>query len=206
MTTRAVAQTAGVQAPAIYRLFGDKDGLIDAVAEQVMAAYVDEKAAAARADSDPVAELREAWDSHVQFGLANGELYLLLNSPGRSSSPATAAGIDVLRTRIRRIAAAGLLRVDEQRAVDMIHAAGSGTVLALLEVPAGDRDMALPAAMFDAVAAATIAGKPVTDDGTVTAVAVTFLTVLGELPALTDAERTVMAEWVARSLARLRSA
>jgi hypothetical protein len=35
-------------------------------------------------------------------------------------------------------------------------------------------------------------------------VAVTFMTVLPELPALTDAERTLMAEWVARSLVRLR--
>ncbi|WP_338419811.1 TetR family transcriptional regulator [Streptomyces klenkii] len=34
MTTRAVAAAAGVQAPAIYRLFGDKDGLLEAVAEQ----------------------------------------------------------------------------------------------------------------------------------------------------------------------------
>src|ERR1700677_3669653 len=31
VTTRAVALAAGVQAPAIYRLFGDKDGLLDAV-------------------------------------------------------------------------------------------------------------------------------------------------------------------------------
>ena len=38
-TTRGVAQGAGVQAPMIYRLFGDKDGLLDAVAEHVLAAY-----------------------------------------------------------------------------------------------------------------------------------------------------------------------
>ena len=37
VTTRAVAQAAGVQAPTIYRLFGDKDGLLDAVAEHVFA-------------------------------------------------------------------------------------------------------------------------------------------------------------------------
>jgi AcrR family transcriptional regulator len=32
VTTRAVAAGAGVQAPTIYRLFGDKDGLLDALA------------------------------------------------------------------------------------------------------------------------------------------------------------------------------
>ena len=40
VTTRGVAEAAGVQAPTIYRLFGDKDGLLEAVAEHVMAGYV----------------------------------------------------------------------------------------------------------------------------------------------------------------------
>ncbi|MGI3786407.1 MAG: TetR/AcrR family transcriptional regulator, partial [Janthinobacterium lividum] len=43
VTTRAVAEGAGVQAPTIYRLFGDKDGLLEAVAEHVMAAFVSAK-------------------------------------------------------------------------------------------------------------------------------------------------------------------
>ena len=44
-TTRAVAAAAAVQAPTIYRLFGDKRGLLDAVAGHGMAAYLAEKAA-----------------------------------------------------------------------------------------------------------------------------------------------------------------
>ncbi len=195
-----------MQAPTIYRLFGDKDGLIDAVAEHVMATYVtDKSAAAARADSDPVADLRTAWQMHVQFGLANAELYALLNTPGRGTrSPATLAGIDVLRTRVRRIAAAGLLRVDEQRALDVIHAAGAGTVLALLSGPAHERDPALSEAMFDIVASGILATAPATPDTNVSTIAVTFMTALPDLPTLTDAERTLMAEWVARALTRLR--
>jgi AcrR family transcriptional regulator len=43
-TTRAVAAAARVQAPTIYRLFGDKRGLLDAVAEYEMAAYIAAKA------------------------------------------------------------------------------------------------------------------------------------------------------------------
>jgi hypothetical protein len=58
--------------------------------------------------------------------------------------------------------------------------------------------------MFDVVAAGILAARQATDDSSVGTVAVTFLTVLPELPALTDAERTLMAEWVARSLVRLR--
>lgn len=206
VTTRAVAQAAGVQAPAIYRFFGDKDGLIDAVAEHVMATYAAEKATAAeRLGSDPVEDLHAAWDTHIQFGLAHAELYVLLNTPGRGSrSPATTAGINVLRTRLQRIAAAGLLRVDEQRALDVIHAAGAGTVLALLSASAQERDLGLADAMFDAAAAAILTTTPATPDPTVSAVAVTFLTVLADLPALTNAERTLMAEWITRSLSHLR--
>ncbi len=206
VTTRAVAQAAGVQAPTIYRLFGDKDGLIEAVAEHVMATYVAAKAdAAAQAGGDPVADLHAAWRMHVEFGVANAQLYTLLTAPDRAArSPATAAGIDVLRARIRRVAAAGLLRVDEQRALDLIHAAGTGTIFALLGKPAQERDLDLSEAMFDVVATGILAAEPVTGDASVRTVAVTFMTVLADLPALTDAERTLMAEWVARSLTHLR--
>ena len=74
VTTRAVAVAGGVQAPTIYRLFGDKDGLLDAVAEHVLAVYVAEKALAADS-GDPIAVLRAAWHAHVGFGLANAELF-----------------------------------------------------------------------------------------------------------------------------------
>ena len=40
LTTRAVAQAAGMQAPTIYRFFADKEALLDAVAEHVFTTYV----------------------------------------------------------------------------------------------------------------------------------------------------------------------
>jgi AcrR family transcriptional regulator len=208
VTTRAVASAAGVQPPTIYRLFGDKDGLVNALAEHVMAAYVDTKAAASASKGDPVADLRAGWRTHVEFGLANPELYRLLathRSPGRS--PATARGIEVLHVRVHALAVAGLLRVSEQRALAMIHAAGNGTVLALLEVPAGERDPGLADAMLDAVLASVLAHEPAAPEATrTTTVAVTFGTVLDDLPGLSDAERALMAEWLARSVERLQGA
>lgn len=203
VTTRAVAQAAGVQAPTIYRLFGDKDGLIAAVAEHVMESYVAQTAAAARTDNDPVTELRAAWRMHVEFGVANPDLYLLMTST-RTPSPATTAGIRVLAARVRRIAAAGLLRVEEQRAVQMIHAAGTGVVLATLGEPSGERDSGLSEAMFDAVAGVILASTPATPDTSAAAVAVTFRTIVPILSALTAAERVMLAEWVDRSLTALR--
>ena len=219
VTTRAVAQAAGVQAPTIYRLFGDKDGLLDAVAEHVMATYVAAKAGTAggaAGEGDPVADLRAGWRMHVDFGLANPDLFALLHSPARAASPATTAGIAVLRGRVRRLAAAGLLRVDEDRAVLMIHAAGSGAVLALLESPPAERDPGLSEAMFDAVAArilvpaAQSAAQSVAQSPSRAAghdavpVVVAFATTVGDLPGLTDAERALMGEWVGRALAGLR--
>ena len=216
VTTRAVAQAAGVQAPTIYRLFGDKDGLVDALAEHVMETYVAAKSATARAAAgDPVADLRAGWRMHVEFGLANPELYTLLAAHRRGRpSPATAAGIEVLRTRVRRLAEAGLLRVDEQRALMMIHAAGHGTVLALLGTagqagpgragPGREFDTGLADAMLDAVLTGILATAPAAPDTTTRTVAVTFRTVLPGLPALSAAERALMAEWLDRSLTQLR--
>ncbi|MFG1843049.1 TetR/AcrR family transcriptional regulator [Micromonospora sp. NPDC049175] len=202
VTTRAVAQAAGVQAPTIYRLFGDKNGLIDAVAEHVMATYVAAKSAVVRAaEGDPVADLRLGWRVHIEFGLANPELYALIGARGTGGpSPATAAGIEALRTRVRRLAAAGLLAVDERRALMMIHAAGNGTILALLATPPQERDSGLGDAMFDAVLSSILVSTPATPDTTVSAVAVTFATVVPDLPGLSDAERALMTEWLHRSL------
>jgi AcrR family transcriptional regulator len=220
VTTRGVAQAAGVQAPTIYRLFGDKDGLLDAVAEHVMATYVATKSAMVESVSagggDPLADLRAGWDMHIEFGLANPALFSLLTVPGHGSrSPAAATGIEVLRSRVRRVAAAGRLRVGERRAVELIRAAGTGAVLALLAMSPEARDLHLADAMYDAVSRAILTNAPVLvengtveegavedgrdDDGTV-AVAVRFRTVVPRLPMLTDAERALLSEWLDRAI------
>ncbi|WP_299054169.1 TetR/AcrR family transcriptional regulator [uncultured Nocardioides sp.] len=201
VTTRAVADAAGVQAPTLYRLFGDKDGLVDALAEHVMASYVAAKGERVddEEDGDPVVALRDAWRAHVDFGLANPGLYALLGRrPGGERSPATAAGIAVLRRRVRRVAAAGRLRVDEERAVGMVHAAGHGTVLALLGTPPEERDVGLADAMYDALAAVLVESAPVVPASTPRAVAVTFAAVLPGLEGLSAAERALMGEWLTR--------
>ncbi|MEK8105249.1 hypothetical protein NKG94_08795 [Micromonospora sp. M12] len=66
----------------------------------------------------------------------------------------------MLRRRVRRLAEAGLLRVDEQRALLMIHSAGTGTILALLGMPTGQRDLGLGEAMLDAVLTSILATSP----------------------------------------------
>lgn len=205
VTTRAVAQAADVQPPTIFRLFGDKDGLLQAVAEHVMAEYVSDKTAqAAGEDGDPVEDLRAAWHRHIAFSLANPDVFLLLAEPGRlPRSPALAAGTDVLRARVARVAAAGLLAVPQTRAVGMIQAAGTGAVLALLGGAEQDPDMQLADALLEAMLNDILTTAPAPPVSDPVAVAVTFQAALPELPALSDAERALLSEWITRSVAEL---
>ena len=200
VTTRAVAAEAGVQAPAIYRLFGDKDGLLQAVAQRVFATYVAGKATSDQS-GDPLADLRDGWNTHLGFGLANPELFAVLSAPHQGNpSPAAIAGSEILRRRIERVAAAGRLRVPVQRAVAMFHAAGTGTVLALLAMTPADRDAGLGDAIYDTLMRTILTDAAAGPDKDATrAAAITLQT---SLPELTGAERTLMAEWLQRVIDR----
>jgi AcrR family transcriptional regulator len=205
VTTRGVAESAGVQAPTIYRLFGDKDGLLDAVAEHVMATYVSAKAAivdaAVAADVDPLDDLRAGWETQIDFGLANPTLYVLLSDPGRAlRSPAAQSGKRVLESRVHRVALTGRLRVSEQRAVDLIHAAGTGAVLTLLSTPSEQRDPRLADDLFDAVLRRIVVDAPQLPENESTASAVALRAIAPQLDMLSDAERLLLGEWLDRAI------
>ena len=215
VTTRSVALAAGVQAPAIYRLFGDKDGLLDAVAEHVLAEFVAAKtehaAAEASSGGDPVEDLRDSWRVQVAFGLANPALFRMLYASDRDDeSPAVAAGLEVLRARVHRVAAAGRLRVPEEQAVAMIRAAGAGSMLTMLSsgAPEGSSPgdgSSLPELMLDTVLAAIVTDPPTwADDEGAEGTAVPLGAVQAvraaapALPGLTDPERALLQEWLGR--------
>jgi AcrR family transcriptional regulator len=208
VTTRGVAEGAGVQAPTIYRLFGDKDGLLDAVAEHVMATYVFAKAAIVEAASsdnvDPLDDLRAGWDMQIDFGVANPTLFGLLSDPGRGlRSPAAQSGKHVLELRVHRVAANGRLRVSEQRAVDLIHAAGTGTVLTILSTPPKQRDPGLAEDMYQAVLRQILTDAPERTKSGTMAMAVAFRANAPQLDMLSDAERQLLTEWLDRAIGAL---
>lgn len=208
VTTRGVAQAAGVQAPAIYRLFGDKDGLLEAVAEHVMAAYVSAKAAvveaASASDVDPLVDLRAGWTAQIEFGVANPAIFRLLSDPDRArDSPAARSGREVLRSRIHRVAAGGRLRVGEPHAVELVHAAGIGAIHVLLATPPERRDPQLADSMYDAVMGQILSDVPVRQAGAVSALTVAFRAVSSELSTLSDGEQALLAEWLDREIAVL---
>ena len=194
-TTRAVAAAAGVQAPTIYRLFGDKDGLLAAVAEQVLADYVATKGQAVVED-EPVVQLRRSWDDYIGFGLSHPAVFALINSPSRPVSSATAAGLTVLARRVHRVARAGRLRVTEEHAVDLIHACGTGTVLTLIaKAPEVRNDLAVDAR--EAVMAA-ILDEPRPETGAVAAMATGLRARLADFSNLTPGERHLLDELLRR--------
>ena len=199
LTTRAVAAAAAVQPPTIYRLFGDKRGLLDAIAEQGLSAYVAGKTVSPSGD-DPVAEMRDAFDAHVAFGLANPAVFAIMNEIGRDGppSPATLAGLAVLRQRVHNIARIGRLAVPEERAVLLIEAIGNGTVATLLARAQPDRDMAVAGSARDAVMAAIVGEKVgVERDGT-QGLAIALRSHAADLDVLTPGERLLLGELLDR--------
>jgi AcrR family transcriptional regulator len=192
-----------VQAPTIYRLFGDKDGLLEAVLVQVMAEQVAGKSEQVRAasenDVDPVDDLRVGWRQQIAFGLANPALFRLLSDPERvSASPAAQAGIEVLRHRIHRVALAGRLRVSEETAVALVHAAGVGVIQTLLAAPPDERDGRIGDDMGDAVLRQILTDAPPVDADGVVAAAITLRAAASRLSALSDGERRLLDEWLGR--------
>ena len=199
VSTRAVSVAAGVQAPAIYRLFGDKRGLFDAVAAHGLTSYLSTKADRMPA-ADPVEDLRAGWDLHVGFGLANPALYALIYGEPRPgiSSPTAVALAEILAGKIHRIAEAGRLRVAEERAARLVHAAGCGATLTLIAMLDDGRDMALSDMAREAAITAitTDAPGPVTSGPAGAAVA--LRAVLPRTSALTAAELGLLREWLDR--------
>ena len=205
VSTRAVAAAAGVQAPTIYRHFGDMQELLDAVASYGFETYLQEKGSREQVE-DPVEELRQGWNLHVAFGLANPGFYTLMYGDPHPDAEHKAAsrGFEALRMLVQRIAEAGRLRVGVERAAQMIHAAACGVTLTLLELKPENRDLTLSAQSREAVLGAVTLPQT-TDDAVkmdvqnrVISRAVALKASLSEVTALTPGERALLSEWLDR--------
>ena len=207
VSTRSVSRAAGVQAPTIYRQFGDMQGLLDAVASHGYAAYLASKRAR-ESGQDPVEDLRRGWNIHIDFALANPALYTLMYGNPRSGAPhpAIAELRGALLGLVQRVAEAGRLRVGVDRATDMLSAAGGGVALILIAQGAATSDRALSVATREAIlaaittdgqAAATQAQPAARNDATHHAVALKAALSQDARP-FSAAERTLLDEWLTR--------
>ena len=194
LTTRALAEAARVQPPVLYRLFNDKAGLLNAIADYGFNAYMAKKLPPILTE-DPVESLRVGWKLHIQFGLINPELYLLMYAdphPGTKSRAAERSH-RILRDHMERVAAGGRLRVSEERAAHLFHAAACGVVMTLLGMRDEQRDMSL-------------SEQPVLPTPSVVTAAVTLRALVtgveeagsAQTNVFTEAERALFVEWLDR--------
>ncbi|OIJ67771.1 TetR/AcrR family transcriptional regulator [Streptomyces mangrovisoli] len=203
VSTRAVCEAAGVQQPVLYRLFGDKDGLLAATVDHVWDQYLGMKRAAAKSE-DPLRDIRAGWDSHTAFALAHPHAYTLMVSPGLRAVPEAAAeAMRILREDLDRLAAQGRLRVAPETAARMIMSANTGVSLSLITRPGLYPDTSLSTLVRDAIHAAILAGPatPADPAGDARAAAVTtLLASVGDLTPepFTAAESALFGEWLTR--------
>ncbi|QFG26834.1 TetR/AcrR family transcriptional regulator [Actinomadura sp. WMMB 499] len=205
VSTRAICGAAGVGAPTLYHHFGDKQGLLDAVAAHGFEQYLTSKRAQPHT-GDPIEDLRRGWELHVEFGLSNPELYTLMYGTSRRP-PAAAEAHEILLGLVGAIARAGRLRVPVEAAARMMHAAGTGVVLALI---AGEGDAELPVRTREALFTALIVPAGPEDgtsgtaagghDGGAAALAIGLRAALAAEPApgLTATENALLGEWLDR--------
>ncbi|MFG2946375.1 TetR/AcrR family transcriptional regulator [Streptomyces adustus] len=203
LSTRAVCAAAGVQAPTLYRVFGDKDGLLDAVAGYGFERYLAEKHSLAPTE-DPVEDLRRGWDMHVDFGLTHPAFYVLMYGTVRPGHRPAAAedAYAMLRAMLERTARAGRLRIPVDAAAQTIQATSAGVTLALISSPADARDLGLSVRVRDTVlAAVTTEARPAapTSGDAVPVHALALNAALGDRPtALGSTETVLLREWLER--------
>lgn len=200
ISTRAVCEAAGVQQPVLYRLFGDKDGLLSATVDHVWDQYLGGKRAAEKSE-DPLRDLRAGWDSHTAFALAHPNAYKLMYSPALRSVPeASEEALRILRDVLERLAAHGRLRTATDVAARMVMAANTGVALALITRPTLYPDTSVSVLVRDAIHRAILL-DPVADTtarDTRTAAATTLLSSLDELSPepFTPAESGLLGQWL----------
>jgi AcrR family transcriptional regulator len=200
VSTRAVCDAAGVQQPVLYRLFGDKDGLLAATVDHVWDQYLSTKRAAPVTD-DPLTDLRDGWDSHTAFALAHPNAYKLLYAPSLRATPAAAQeAMRLLREVLARLAVRGRLRLSPDVAAQMIMGANTGVALALITRPAQYPDPGFSTLVRDAVHDAVLLAPPAdrSVEDTRAAAALTLLSGLDDLTPepFTPQESALLGQWL----------
>lgn len=205
VSTRAVAAAASVQAPTLYRLFGDKQGLLDAVAAYGFEQYLAKKKAMATTD-DPLQDLRRGWNNHIEFGLTYPAFYMLMYGPlhGTTQPRQNAASAEAHRLLLgllERVAAVGRLRMPPEAAANLIQAASIGVTFTLIGTPPDERDANLAAQVREIVftAITTETNNPISRDTTIAAQALALDVALTNTASpLTSSETALLRDWLHR--------
>lgn len=198
-----MAAAAGTQPPILYRRFGDKSGLLEAVTLYVLEDYIAKKRKVLRQSDDAVADLRRMWDLFVDFGLSQPECFALIYGHARRGEAISAAAettVTLLQSAIARIADEGKLCMSVERATDLFQSCGVGFVITQIAVSAAKRDpelsdIARENALAGIMGRSTSGKVRTTLAGRATALRQSLDN--SDLP-LTHAERSLMVEWLNR--------
>jgi AcrR family transcriptional regulator len=200
ISTREVCEAVNVGSPVLYRLFGDKNGLLTAVVDNAFDRYLNEKRSRPPAD-DPVDDLYIAWDNHVAFALEHPAVYRLVYAPSLAAVPAAAEEArQLLRVRLIRCAEVGRLRMSPDEAAQTFMAACVGVTLSLLSEPDNYNDPALSGRVRDAIIRELIVESDPTADGQTPTTQVVALQLAALIrrspPPMTTAETALLLEWL----------
>lgn len=206
VSTRQITQLAGVTAPTLYHHFGDKEGLFDAVVAAGFEEYVARERDFAPS-GQPLEDIRRMWDQHVQFGLKQPELYLVMFGNIRPESrPAVVADAEALMEEmLNKAAVAGQLAVPPKEAARSILAANVGVTLMLITEKAPERNLELSAMTRDAMIFA-VATEQARDSGpdsgkspvVVAAIALNAALQASHSDQLSSSELKLFLEWLHR--------
>jgi AcrR family transcriptional regulator len=202
VTIRAVADEAKVQLPTIYRLFGDKVGLLDAVAERGFTRYMAIEPEHREA-LNPIEQLRHGWDIHVRFGLESPELYGLMyaESHSRKVTPAAQIALDGLTALIGRLAASGSLKVSQEEATFVAFSSASGAVLSMYFLPEALHDPSYLANIRESMISSITTEANGHEGGPIANAVTTLEGNLDHLTELSQNEKNLLHEWLNRILA-----
>lgn len=131
LTTRAVCECAGVTAPTLYHHYGDKDGLLRAVAQAELLAMFARKQRM-KSTGDALQDLKRGWDDWVEFAIDQPHLVRALQARGSATTqPLREAAESIAAGRLARLAASMPLAVDPATGARIL-VAGSNAVVQLL--------------------------------------------------------------------------
>ncbi|RWZ68134.1 TetR/AcrR family transcriptional regulator [Labedella populi] len=150
VSTRAITEKAGVQAPTLYHHFGNKQALLDEVVSHGFRRFLlDNPVPAGQAGQ--ISAIARAWDTHVRFGVEHPAFYAHIYArvePGYRCGVVSVVEQMLLETLEQ---ARSLLSVPPALAARMILAASTGVIMTLISELDGAPDWELSERVRDAI-------------------------------------------------------
>lgn len=165
VSTRSVAAAAGVQPPDLYRLFGDKDRLVDQAVAEVQREFMRGKKILASRSRDALQEFRRLWSAHVSFGLTHPEVYVLAYGHAQTgvASPASAEMSAMFAEHLAALARQGGVGLNVTQAARVALLLAVGTTMMQIPTAKRHRDHGLTALALRCAEAAVLTERTVAE-------------------------------------------